>query len=191
MPILKEGDPDIVELIGRYSRWRRIYGYAGKAAPDEADLESGRLHFRFGYPYPDWWAFILEGSADGRYRCLRASTERSVTPVETSQGNFARIQDAGKFIIYNIAESLRIDCRMEPISWRWDDAGLDPLVNMYIESYRTVKYVLRNNSNAYFIMTRGDMAYSHILPLSYDELDAVLLDGFPESVMAQLNAESG
>ncbi|BBX96767.1 hypothetical protein MLAC_20610 [Mycobacterium lacus] len=92
-------------------------------------------------------------------------------------------------MIYEVAESLRISCRLEPISWRWDDAGLDPRVDAYVQSDQVVKYVLRSNPNAYFVMTRGDVPYSHILPLSYDELDAVLLEGFPESVTARLNAE--
>ncbi|MCV7124702.1 hypothetical protein [Mycobacterium lacus] len=189
MVVLKAADPAVVELIDRYNRWRQIYCYAGKSAPDDADLNGGRLYFRYGYPYPDWWAFMLEATAEDHYRCLRASTERSVTPIESAQGTFARIQDAGKYMIYEVAESLRISCRLEPISWRWDDAGLDPRVDAYVQSDQVVKYVLRSNPNAYFVMTRGDVPYSHILPLSYDELDAVLLEGFPESVTARLNAE--
>jgi hypothetical protein len=187
--ILKEEDPDIVGLLTRYNRWRWIYDYAAKSPPDEAHWENDRLYFRFGYPYPDWWAYVLEGTSDGHYRVLRASTERTVTPVESSKGIFARLQDAGKFMIYEVAESLRIDCRLEPLSWRWDDAGLDPRVDARIESDQVVKYVLRSNPEAYFMMTRGDMPYSHILPLSYDELDAELLEGFPESVTSRLNAE--
>jgi hypothetical protein len=187
---LKADDPDIAELARRYDGWRKIYGYAGEAPPDAADWDDGRLYFRFNYPYPDWWAYILEATGDGRYRVLRASTERSAVPVETSKGIFARLEDAGKFIIYEIAESLRIDCRLEPLSWKWDDAGLDPLVDVNIESDRVVKYSLRSDPSAYFIMTRGDMPYSHILPLSYDELDAELLDGFPEGVMSRISAES-
>jgi hypothetical protein len=187
---LKEDDPNISEMVFRYNRWRQIYGYVGEPSPGEADWDSGRLYLRFGYPHPDWWAYILEGTDDGRYCVLRASTERTIAPVESSEGIFARIKDAGKFLIYEVAESLRINCRLDPLSWKWDDAGLDPQVEAQIESDRVVKYVLRSNPDAYFIMTRGDMRYSHILPLSYDELDAELLEGFPESVTSRLNAGS-
>ncbi|TAM67330.1 hypothetical protein [Mycobacterium sp.] len=187
---LEKDDPDIAELIARYNAWRRIYGYAGEASPDEAAWEDGRLSFRFGFPYPDWWAYILEGTG-GDYRVLRASTERSEVPVETPKGSFSQVRDAGKFLIYEIAESLRISCRLEPLSWKWDDEGLDPQVDAQIASDRVVKYVLRSNPDAYFIMTRGDMPYSHILPLSYDELNAYLLDGFPDSVITRVNAEMG
>lgn len=189
--VLGETHSGISELISRYNKWRRIYSYAGKSAPDKAEWDSGRLYFRFGYPHPDWWAFILEATVDGHYQCLRASTERSAVPIESPQGIFARIDDAGKYLIYGIAESLRIDCRLEPVSWRWDDEGLDSQVDVHIQSDRVVKYVMRNNPDAYCIMTRGDMPYSHILPLSYDELDELLLDGFPENVRLQLDVEPG
>ncbi|BCO37293.1 hypothetical protein BMW24_013145 [Mycobacterium heckeshornense] len=187
---LDRNDPDVVELVDHYNKWRRIYGYAGKSAPDEVDWEDERLYFRYGYPYPDWWAYIVEATADGNFRCLRASTERRATPIESTEGTFARLQDAGKYTVYEVAETLRIDCRMEPISWKWDDAGLDPEVDAHVQSDQVVKYVLRSNPQAFFIMTRGDMPYSHILPLSYDELDAILLDGFPEDVTSKLAAEA-
>jgi hypothetical protein len=186
---MDRNDPDIVQLVERYDKWRRIYGYAGKVAPDVPGWESGRLWFRDGYPYPDWWAYVLEAISGPRYRVLRASTERSQTPVGSLKGSFSRIHVAGKFIIYNAAICLRSACRMEMIGPKWRSTGLDPRVDAQIESDRVVKYVLRSNPDTYFIMTRGDMRYSHILPLSYDELDAQLLEGFPESVTSRINSE--
>ncbi len=188
--VLKEDDPDIAELVMQYNYWRKIYAFAGKPPPDEAVWEDGRLNFRFGYPHPDWWAYILEDTVDDNYRVLRASTERSDTPIESSKGIFSRIKDAGKFIIYGVAESLRIDCRLDPVSWKWDDAGLDSQVVADIQSDKVVKYVLRRDPSAYFIMTRGDMRYSHILPITYDELNAELLEGFPESVTSRISTGS-
>jgi hypothetical protein len=185
---LEKDDPDVAKLLARYDAWRRIYSYAGESPPDEADWEDGRLFFRFGYPHPDWWAYVLE-DAGGDYRVSRISTERSAVPIESLKGRFSRIQDAGKFMIYEVAESLRINCRLEPLSWKWDDEGLDSHVEAQIKSDREVKYALRGNPQAYFIMTRGDMPYSHILPLSYDDLDANLLNGFSDSVVSRVNAE--
>ena len=91
-------------------------------------------------------------------------------------------------MIYEVAESLRINCQLEPLSWKWDDAGLDPQVATQIESDRVVKYFLRENPDAYFVMTRGDMPYSHILSLSYGELDTLLLEGFSPSIVSRINA---
>lgn len=185
---LKKDDPDIAELLARYNSWRRIYHYAGESPPDEADWENDRLFFRFGFPHPDWWAYVLEG-VNGEYAVSRVSTERSAVPFETPKGRFSRIQDAGKFMIYEVAESLRISHRLEPLSWKWDDEGLDPHVDAHIKSDREVKYVLRDNPHVFFVMTRGDAFYTHILPLSYDELDAKLLEGFSDSVVSRVNAE--
>lgn len=187
--ILEQSDPDIAELVIWYDRWRRIYGYAGKPPPDEAHWDGGRYYFRFGYPYPDWWGYIFEARADGHYGVLRMSTERRMTPVESPMGTFSRIQDAGKFIIFSIAESLRVNCRIDPIGWKWEDAGLDPQVDTEIQSDSVVKYTLRTDPNVYFIMTRADIRCSYLLPLSYTELDAVLLDGFPESVTSRISTE--
>jgi hypothetical protein len=181
---------DATELIARYNLWRRIYGYAGKAAPDEPYREGGRLHFRVGYPHPEWSANVIECGADGLYRVLHVSTERRDSPIESATGIFSRLEDAGKFIIFKAATSLMISCFMDPLTWKWEDAGLDPRVDAQVQSDQVVKYVLRNNPLAYFVMTRGDMPYSHILPLSYDELDAELLDGFPEGVVSRLSSES-
>lgn len=183
-------DPDLSELIGRYNRWREIYSRVGEPPPDEASWEGGRLYLRFGYPHPEWWAYILAEKSDGLFSVIRGSTERSATLVESTKGSFSRLRDAGKFLIYEVGEWLRISRRMEPVSWRWDDAGLDPRVYQDVHSDKIVKYSLRSDPDAYFIMTRGDVAYSHILPLSYDELDAELIDGFPDSVTSGLRIGS-
>ncbi|WP_237052042.1 hypothetical protein, partial [Mycobacterium avium] len=64
-----------------------------------------------------------------------------------------------------------------------------PKVDAQIESDRIVKYVLRSDPQSYFIMTRGDTPYSHILPLPYDELNASLLEGFPDNVVSRFKSE--
>lgn len=184
-------DPEIDELLRRYENWRWICNYAGNAPWDPADREDGRLHFRYGYPHPDWWGYVIETEKNSSYRVLYVSTERRITPVESAQGTFSRFQDAGKFVIYKVGAYLRSARRMEMIGPKWRADGLDPRVDTQVESDQVVKYVLRNHPDAYFIMTLGDMPYSHILPMSYDELDAVLLEGFPESITARLKAERG
>jgi hypothetical protein len=189
---MDKADPDVIELVDRYERWRRIYRYAEKMPPNEPDWENGRLWFRYGYPYPDWTAYILQATADGGYRVFRATTERRETPAESPRGGtFARLQDAGKYIIFNVGEKLRIECRMKPINLEWADAGLDPRVDKLIIDENWAKYVLRSNPASYFTtVSRGIAPYNHILPLSYDQLDDVVLDGFPESIISQLASDS-
>jgi hypothetical protein len=185
-------DREVIELVTRYNKWRRIYGYAGKPrlAPDEPDWESGRLYFRNGYPFPDWTAYIIEAAAAGEFNVLRASTERRNTPAESMEAVFSRIDDAGKFIIYKAATSLRVDCRMESITQKWRAEGLNKRVDKLIVSEDQAKYVLRSDPTVYFIAYSGGIQpYNHILPLTYDELDAVLLEGFPEAVRSQLASE--
>ncbi|WP_224119199.1 hypothetical protein, partial [Mycobacterium avium] len=111
---LEKDDPDVAELIARYDTWRQIYICAGQAPPDEAAWDDGRLLFRVGYPHPDWWGYVL-ACAGGDYTVSRVSTERSAVPIVSLQGTFSRIRDAGKFLIYDLAESLRISCRLEPL----------------------------------------------------------------------------
>lgn len=183
--------PEIDELLRRYENWRWICNYAGNAPWDPPDRENGRLYFRYGYPHPDWWAYIIEAGLNGSYQVLYASTERRTTPAESVQGIFSRFEDAGKFIIYKVGTYLRSAHRMEMIGPKWRAAGLDPRVETEVESDQVVKYVLRNDPDAYFVMTLGDMPYSHLLPMSYDELDAVLLEGFPESVTSRQDVGRG
>ncbi|MDI3315988.1 MAG: hypothetical protein QJR12_17485 [Mycobacterium sp.] len=186
-------DRQVTELIDRYNKWRRVYQYAGKGrlAPDEPDWENGRLYFRRGYPYPDWTAYIIESDTDENFRVLHASTERRNTPIESLQAVFSRIEDAGKFIIYETVTDLRADCRMQSTTRKWRAQGLDPNVEKVMISDKQAKYILRSDPKVYFIAYSGGIQpYNHILPISYDELDAVLLEDFPENVTSRLAAES-
>jgi hypothetical protein len=181
---------DITELVSRYNTWRQIYAYAGEIAPNEPDWDDDRLYFRNGYPNADWSAFILEATADGRYKVLHASTERRNTPIESLRAVFSQIEDAGKYIVYEVADLLRVTQQLEPLDQRWRAAGLDPRVEKVVVSERQAKYELRDDRTAYFLAYSGGIQpYNHILPLSYDQLDAMLIDGFPESITSRVGAE--
>jgi hypothetical protein len=180
-------EQDTSELVDHYNKWRRIHRLAGESEPNEPDRENGRLYFRRGYPHPDWSALILEATSDGHYNVLRASTERRNTPVESSRASFARLQDAGKFIIFETADLLRVTLGIRPIVQQWRDEGLDSRVNK-IPLNGKAKYELQSNGSAYFLAYSGGIQpYNHILPLSYEELDSILLAGFPEAITSRLN----
>jgi hypothetical protein len=177
----------VIELIDRYNKWRAIYSYAGQSPPDEPERANGRLYFRDGYPYPDWSAFIIETTADGLYRVLHASTERRNTPLESERAVFSQFKDAGKYLIYEVADRLRGMKGLMPLERKWRAEGLDARVDKISISDRQAKYLLREDPGAYFVAYSGGIQpYNHILPMSYDELEAALLDGFPESVTSRL-----
>jgi hypothetical protein len=185
-------DPAVIELLARYNKWRRIYLYTGKAssAPDEPDFEDSRLYFRRGYPLPDWSAYIIEVTAGNEFRVLRASTERRNTPAEAEEAVFSRLHDAGKFILYKVATTLRSETGLESITQKWRAEGLDARVDKVIISADAAKYSLLSDPTTYFIAYSGGIQpYNHILALSYDELDDVLLEGFDATVISKLASE--
>lgn len=177
-----KADPRIAELISRYEKWPRLYAAAGKAAPDEPVQENGRLYFRDGYPNPGWTAYIIEPKDSG-YAVLRASTERRNEPAETQLAYFSRLEDAGKLVIWYVGEALRMDCWLTPVTRKWQAEGLDPRVQKVQVSDQIARYSLKADPDAYFEAYSGGIKpENHLLPLSYDNLDSVLLEGMPESV---------
>jgi len=179
-------DSQLEELINRYDKWRQIYAYAGQPARDAPVWEAGRLHLRRGYPYPDWTSYIVEPT-DGGYNVLTATTERRNEPLESLSGFFTDADDAGKYVIWNVGESLRMSCRLDPIMWAWEDAGLDPRVQQTSLEKYVSKYSLKSDPSRYFILQAGGVQpVNHLLPLTYGELDAQLLAGMPDSVLSHL-----
>lgn len=177
---------DFAELISRYRKWRRIYSNAGQPAPDEPEWESGRLNFRSGYPYEGWTAYILEPKDSG-YEVLRATTERRTEPSENPLAFFSHVEEAGKYIIWKSAVGVRVALRLPSVSQAWRAEGLDPRVKQISLDTYVSKYELKDDPSRYFVLRAGGVQpENRLLPLSYDELDALLLAGMPESVTSQL-----
>lgn len=177
---------DSAQLIRRYEKWRRIYSYAGQPAPDAPEWADGRLNFREGYPYEDWTAYILEPKDTG-YQVLRATTERRNEPLEGIVGYFSHLEDAGKYILWEAAVGVRVTLRLPSISQAWRAAGLDPRVKQTSLDTYVSKYELKDDPSRYFILQVGGVQpENRLLPLTYDELDSVLLEGMPESVTSRL-----
>ncbi|MGB8403069.1 MAG: hypothetical protein WCE30_03220 [Mycobacterium sp.] len=174
-----DGYSIIDEFISRYDSWRGIYVNAGRPARDEPVSEDGRLHLRAGYPYDGWTSYIMSDVPDG-YEVLTATTERRNEPLESPVGFFSDAEDAGKYIIWSIGESLRISCRVDPVQWAWEDLGLDPRVRQVSLDKFVSRYELKANPARYFILRAGGtQPENRILSLTYDDLDAVLTSGIP------------
>jgi hypothetical protein len=139
-----------------------------------------------GNPYPGRTAYLIE-SKGGGYDVLKSTTERRNEPLESLRAFFTCIDDAGKYIVLNIGDSLRIDCRIDPIYWAWEDSGLDPRVTQTSLGEYVSKFELKEDPNRYFVLQAGGIQpENRLLPLTYDELDGLLLDGMPESVLSRL-----
>lgn len=178
-------DPHLDKLISRWQRWRRIYTSAGQPAHDEPRWEAGRLHLRHGYPLPGWTSYIVD-PADGGYYVLTATTERRNSPLEASAGFFTDADDVSKYIIWTLGETLRMNRRLDPIAWAWEDSGLDARVRWTPRAEFVSKYELIADPSRYFILrTGGIQPENRLLPLTYDELVDQLLDGMPEELRSE------
>lgn len=174
------------DLISRYQKWRRIYALAGKAPKDEPAWEAGRLHLRSGFPYPGWTAYVLQPDNEG-CEVLRVTSEHRNEPLESLCGVFSSVEGAGKYVLLNVGESLRISLRLDPIEWAWEDAGLDHRVRQLSLGQYVSKFELKDDPTEYFVLQVGGIQPENkLLTLTYDELDALLLDGMPDSVLSQL-----
>lgn len=172
-------DPVYVEFLRHYEKWRSIYEQVGRPARDEPVWEDGRLLLRMGYPLDGWTAYVVSESRGG-YNVSTATTERRNEPVESVMGFFSDVDDAGKYVIWNVGESLRVSCRIDPVEWGWEDMGLDPRVEHVPLGKYESKYVLKSDPTRFFILNAGGVRpENRLLPLTYEELDEVLTAGIP------------
>lgn len=183
---LSPGEPSVSELLTEYEKWRQIYSYAGAPPRNEPDWEAGRLYLREGYPYPDWRAYVLDES-DGAYRVSTVTTERRNEPLESLAATFSHVDDAGKYILWKVGSYLRIDLGLPSLTQRWASEGLDPRVRVERLGEYESKFELIEDPSRYFVIRMGGVQpENRLLPMTYDELDALLLEGMPDSVLSRL-----
>lgn len=180
-------ESDYSELLGRYARWRDAFALAGYPILNEPDSVDGDLHFRSGYPNPEWTAYVIR-KVEADYAVLRVSTERRNEPIEGLQATFSTLELAGKYVIFDTGENLRVKLRVDPVTWGWRDSGLDSRVVKNETGNGMAKYVLSTNPDEYFVRpARGITPINHLLPLSYGEVDALLLEGLPAAVVQRFS----
>ncbi|WP_255784135.1 hypothetical protein [Mycobacteroides abscessus] len=113
------------------------------------------------------------------------TTERRIDPAEYLDAYFSRLEDAGKYVIWNNGESVRMHVGLRPITRMWREEGLDPRVEKVPVSEGIARYQLKADPDVYLdAFSGGIKPENRLLPLTYDELDAVLQEGMPESVTA-------
>lgn len=167
------------ELAQRYEKWRRISVATGQVVPDTPVWDGGRLHFRSGYPKEGWTGYALAPRNPG-YDVLWITTERRVEAAERLEAHFSRLEDAGKYIIWNNAESVRLNCGLQPVTRAWREHGLNPKVIKRQLTDKLARYSLKDDPDVYFdCYVGGIKPENHLLALDYDELEAELFSGMP------------
>jgi hypothetical protein len=187
----------LTELIERYDAWRSRWTAVTGNEPSwcAAELLDGQLWIRDGYPYPDWKAKVIEQGEFG-YLVLTATTERSNSPRIAIESIFSNLEDAGKYIVVNLGDKLRLESNLEPLFRKWHGSGLDDSLNkesadertvQFIANYNSVeedvvrqfihKYSLREHPDHVAYLSPADEPKSRVLVESYDALDSMLTDG--------------
>lgn len=180
-------NPDVIELLRYYERWRVLYSRASRPTLNAPDWEKAKLYFREGYAHPDWSAYALQ-QQDSDIAVLRVSTERRSAPLEVIELVFSNVLNAGKYLLYKTGDSLRIEKRLDPLSWEFLDSGLHPAVEKQRMAGGLARYSLTSDPTAYFITgAEGISSTNWLLPLSYEELHWRLTAGFPDDVVAGLD----
>ncbi len=167
------------EFIARYNYWRNLYSSRNIAGPQEPLWDGARLVLREGFPNEGWGGFILEPKASG-YTVSAISTERRADPLVSLMGYFSTFALAGKFIIWNIGENLRVRCRIPSLELLWSPATLAPDVcAIALAKYRT-RYELIDDPNVFIVIEAGGIQpENRLLTMSYEELDRALENGLP------------
>jgi hypothetical protein len=171
-------DPGFDELIMRYGSWRDIALRAGHPAVDEPVQDGDRFYFREGYPYDGWTGYSLEATVDG-YRISTISTERQIEPVESPILVCSAVEDAGKYLVWKVASAVRIALKLPSIVRDWRASGLDSRVKQISLDTYVSRFELIDDPGRYLVTLRagGVQPENRLLPMSYDELDRILLEG--------------
>lgn len=193
--------PGLTELTDRYDEWRSRWASVTGNEPSwiAAELVDGQLWIRDGYPYPDWKAKVIEPCEFG-YLVLSATTEKRNSARTAIEAVFSHLEDAGKYIIVNLGDIVRLKSNLEPLYRAWRRSGLDSNLDKEAPDERVVqliadfnhvgkdvvrqsihKYSLRERPGRYAYLSPADEPKSRILVESYGALDATLTEGLEDS----------
>lgn len=154
-----------------------------------------------------WGAWIIAPAQD-KYFCVVQSLlhERAAQRSEDIQAVFSRFADAGKYIILQIGDSLRYRLGLETLSVKWEARGLNPRIQVappkqdavefvlhespelkreYAEKHLNT-FVLHEDSDFYAFALPGEQINMEVLALSFDDLNAALVEDMPDSVSSQV-----
>ena len=101
----------------------------------------------------------------------------------TVDGVFGRFDDMAKYLIAEAGDRARRQLRLPPKDSEWDKLGMDPRVEVEVNGYdRTLSLPGEPDSTVTMSYIPATV-FSHILPLTIEELEAELREGIPESYL--------
>jgi hypothetical protein len=205
------GDP-MIDVVQRLNRWRSIQQALNASTYDEPTWENGKLYFRNGYAdgidkwahwaeTGDWSAYIIEPTPAGFFNVKQSRKgERAVRRSENIRVAFTRLEDAAKYVIARVANSLRVSLGLSSIVIKWEEAGLDRRLHVGDVTPEQLKYMQKEcvgirpgvleqhlrryyvaeNKDAYALPLPSEVPLMNVLALTFDELDAQLTHGMPQ-----------
>jgi len=212
-------DSSLRETLRRFDRWRTIATLLDQRPYDEPDFENSRLYFRSDYAAQvaewsaarekgDWGAYIIEPCPSGLFSVIRSLWhERAPRRTETIETVFTQLEDAGKYVIARVANSIRFDAGVSSLSIRWSDRDFNSMIKImppsdkflqcFIEKtpgmdadnahdYYLDQYSLSGRPSTEAVTSSDNRPYMQVLGLSFEELDAELLDGLPLATVPPL-----
>ena len=171
------------------------------------------MYFRSGYTegitrYPrwdqsgEWSAYIIEPSDRGYALVLHsAKGERDTQHKERVRVAFTRVEDAGKFIIAAIGNSIRVKTGLDSVVAQWRDREVDTRIQRakttpeqlsfmldvcvgiqpgFLEKHLE-QFYLQELPSIYALPLPSEVSLMNILPLTYDQLDELLARGLPNA----------
>ncbi|ORA21958.1 hypothetical protein BST12_10695 [Mycobacterium angelicum] len=149
----------------------------------------------------------MEPTTEGYYKVVHSLWhERASERSEDVVAVFSKIADAGKYVILRVGDSCRMYLDLETLPIKWRASGLNPRIRITTPADEALNYVVKISPG-----TRKSFAVQHlkqysldddashfafaypsaeldmqVLSLSYGKLNALLMDGFPESILSKI-----
>jgi hypothetical protein len=146
----------------------------------------------------DWTAYVIEATTHGYTSVLFSSKgEREAHRFERVEAAFTRPVDAGKFVLARVGNMLRVSMGLDSLSVRWRRQGNDPRMRTDSPSADQLNYMLQicagiqpglleqhllryslaDRTEVHALPLPSQAPMMNVLPLTFDELEALLLEG--------------
>jgi hypothetical protein len=209
-------DAPLADSIAALNRVRAIQRCASTAPYDAPVTTDRRINFRTGYQeglergWSDWaatgeWSgYVIELTEPGEYDVsFLRMPERADTRSESLKASFTRLEDATKFIMINVLDSVRSNSGLESLFLTFRARGLDDrLMKVAPDEAAKQKMMARLSPDKKELVERhlqkialkddpltsavgfpGVEPYMNSIPLTYGEIETALIAGMAPTVL--------